>query len=69
MAVVVKTPAARHGFSEHSTAKSSPSGLFTPVLTAPARKPFGEVTVPEAIALNPVIINEGTIIALSMADG
>jgi hypothetical protein len=66
MAVVVKTPAATHGFSEHSIARSKFFGLFIPALIAPARKPCGEVTVPEVIALNPVPINEGTIIALSI---
>jgi hypothetical protein len=65
MALVVKTPAATQGFSEHRIAKSSFSWLFILALTAPARNPCGEVTVPEVIAFNSAPINDGIIIALS----
>jgi hypothetical protein len=65
----VKTPAATHGFSEHKIAKSSLSGLFILASTAPARKPCGEVIVPELIALNPSPINEVLIIALFVVYG
>jgi hypothetical protein len=67
--LAVKTAAATHGFSEHRIAKSSLLGLFILASTAPARKPCGEVTVPEVIALNSAPINEGIIIALFVVYG
>jgi hypothetical protein len=50
--LVVKTPAALQGTSEQRIAKSSLSSLFIPALTAPARNPEAEVTLPEGIKVN-----------------